>query len=436
MRNIKSEVKELHNELESMLKKDGRDTINVQPHVYVIELESLKRMYGLTTTQAKRVANNVILFGKDWEAQGIGGYDIFGTTYIAFMYKRPGVTKSSTNIFNSSQFNELHKNVRESLTKLSKEASSIGVDKGHFMSSAAIESRMLAIDKLASKGTYSEQAIGYVRGQASTAASTIYNRIRIAIQKNIKARRLNIGMDLVQNYKGPNQEMEGQFVVFITPQPEDLNRNILGPLEKEYPKLLERLVNNRIHTLLDVRGSPSFLEIIGMIFDAFFVGISGFIKERGLFKVPNSFKHKASAKSNLTTKPKVNIVKGGAMDGPSAPSISKSTKEIPGNLQALLNAQLTSQIRKNMGDGTAIDVLNWRTGRFGHSAAVTAVVRTRKDHIMIFYNYMKYPYATFDPGGAQYKSTRRGPRQIIDQSIRELATQLVYDRFAISTKVN
>lgn len=48
--------------------------------------------------------------------------------------------------------------------------------------------------------------------------------------------------------------------------------------------------------------------------------------------------------------------------------------------------------------------------------------------MQIDYTYMKYPYQTFEPGFAQ-GSTFRDPRLLIGQSIRELATQIMNEKF-------
>jgi|WetSurSiteA1Bulk_404760.scaffolds.fasta_scaffold17150_2 hypothetical protein len=99
-------------------------------------------------------------------------------------------------------------------------------------------------------------------------------------------------------------------------------------------------------------------------------------------------------------------------------------------LQSLINAQLHDRIRANMGTGYSTDVLNYRTGRFAKSAKVTAInkIGTKLD---TYFNYMKYPYATFAPGGRQYKGDRRDPEKLISKSIREIAIQMVQKQFLI-----
>jgi hypothetical protein len=101
------------------------------------------------------------------------------------------------------------------------------------------------------------------------------------------------------------------------------------------------------------------------------------------------------------------------------------------NLQILLNTRLADQIAKNMGSGERRDILNYRTGRFSGSVSVKSLVLTKEDSINIFYTYMKYPYATFAPGGIQQSPKSRDPNILISKSIREIATELVSNRLKV-----
>lgn len=98
------------------------------------------------------------------------------------------------------------------------------------------------------------------------------------------------------------------------------------------------------------------------------------------------------------------------------------------NLQALLNLALHDQIRKNMGTGTSRDVLNYRTGRFAHSAEVTKMSQSREGMITAFYTYMRNPYGTFSAGGAQGSPRSRDPKTLISKSIREILSTQVKNR--------
>ena len=69
-----------------------------------------------------------------------------------------------------------------------------------------------------------------------------------------------------------------------------------------------------------------------------------------------------------------------------------------------------------------------RTGRFRTSAEVTNVLVGPRGGVNVDYTYMKDPYQTFEPGGAQ-GSTGRDPRRLIGGTIREIAGELMGKKF-------
>ena len=99
------------------------------------------------------------------------------------------------------------------------------------------------------------------------------------------------------------------------------------------------------------------------------------------------------------------------------------------NLQSLLNTRLHDQIRNNMGKGSATEKLNYRTGRFASSANILSLQQS-KEKVIANYTFMRSPYDVFMPEGRLYRPGR-DPEKIINRSIRQLATQLVFDKFKI-----
>jgi len=98
------------------------------------------------------------------------------------------------------------------------------------------------------------------------------------------------------------------------------------------------------------------------------------------------------------------------------------------SLQGLLNAQLTQQIKDNMGTGNRRDILNLRTGRFAESVKVERLSESRKGMITAFYTYMRNPYGTFSDGGRQQYPKTRDPKLLISKSIRQIAESKVSNR--------
>jgi len=110
-------------------------------------------------------------------------------------------------------------------------------------------------------------------------------------------------------------------------------------------------------------------------------------------------------------------------------------RDLKGRFISLLNlknilGRLPEQVAKNMGRGSATDVLNYRTGRFAMSTEATNVSATREGMIQVYYTYMKYPYQTFEPGFAQGK-LGRDPRTLIEGSIRQLLRPYVLNKLQV-----
>ncbi len=93
-------------------------------------------------------------------------------------------------------------------------------------------------------------------------------------------------------------------------------------------------------------------------------------------------------------------------------------------LLAAINTNLTEAIQKNM----VSPALNYRSGRFAESVKLTDISVTQRGFPSIGYTYQKFPYQTFEVGGAQ-GTQARDPRKLIDRSIREVAAQLALGRF-------
>lgn len=98
--------------------------------------------------------------------------------------------------------------------------------------------------------------------------------------------------------------------------------------------------------------------------------------------------------------------------------------ETPTNLKALLQARLHSALRLRMKKPALV----YRTGRLAKSVEVVKLERSPRDRALTVYlRYMKYPYATFEPGGKQ-GSINRNPRTLIANAVRDIAVELMGER--------
>lgn len=97
-----------------------------------------------------------------------------------------------------------------------------------------------------------------------------------------------------------------------------------------------------------------------------------------------------------------------------------------------IRTNLFEAISNNMGNepwpGGQRKILNYRTGRFAATTQLEQLTVSREGMITAYYNYMKYPYQTFEPGYAQGSPESRNPRLLIAKSIRELAAKKVRNK--------
>jgi len=209
----------------------------------------------------------------------------------------------------------------------------------------------------------------------------------------------------------------GGIVVVVTLQTQTLN-NEISKYEKLISKRITEYVSSRefVNDIIVTPGSNSIVQDIEL----------GIIAN--LTNKHSTSKHvkKPSAKSQLDTgKPKVSSSK--VVSNLSKAASTKPTYSLI-SLQNLINQNLQSVISANMGDGSSRNILNLKTGRLAASASVQRMSESRAGMITAFYNYMRNPYQTFEPGYAQGKPVSRDPKLLIAKSIREIAALKVGNR--------
>ena len=102
----------------------------------------------------------------------------------------------------------------------------------------------------------------------------------------------------------------------------------------------------------------------------------------------------------------------------------------PVALTQLLNQALPKELQKNM-TGVYPKSLEYRTGRFAQSAEVTSIVPFPR-MTQIQYTYQKDPYQVFETdSGNPLASAGRDPRRIIGGTIREIAQEIMGEKFGL-----
>lgn len=209
--------------------------------------------------------------------------------------------------------------------------------------------------------------------------------------------------------------------------------------EKVYLSILTNAANldNLANALINTKGSPSLKESIGQNI-ASLIETGTVLKPivtRVTKKSPlSSKKDNVSTENSNILKKVASAIKQAANKVSKTNKIKIQTQVLNSNLvslvslQNLINQHLQSVISANMGDGSSRNILNYRTGRFAASATVERMSQSRAGMITAFYNYMRNPYQTFEPGYRQGSPKSRDPKLLISQSIREIAATRVGNR--------
>lgn len=210
-----------------------------------------------------------------------------------------------------------------------------------------------------------------------------------------------------------NDKLATLNAVLVIPQERLSNRELYSPKEKAAAKRLldklNRFVLKEASLLPESRKSPSFIEELEDTLVS--AVLTGKVTKK---KVTKSVTTTSKSKSKNRKIPVVNYRLRGI----------KGNFTSTVNIEKLIKSLLFETIKKNM----ASPALNYRTGRFARSVELKNLVYdNRSNQLTAFLTYMKYPYATFEPGG-RMGSIDRSPTLLLDRSIREIAKSLTSAR--------
>lgn len=240
--------------------------------------------------------------------------------------------------------------------------------------------------------------------KANIALKSLYD-IQASMQYNFK----NIAPEI----KTKTQNVLGKGYIVVTLHTATKNNQFSKKEKALYDKLVAEAVLSLDVT--NVPGSNTIIEDVGALVAN---SISG-------GKKPLK-KHKEQNATIVIKKSRRIPLKSFGIQGPKVEEI-KPQENLVG-LQTIINNSLHDQIKRNMGTGNSRKVLNYKTGRFARSAIIERISQSKTGLISAFYNYMKYPYATFSDGGIQQYPKTRDPKLLISKSIRELAAPIVGSR--------
>jgi hypothetical protein len=208
-------------------------------------------------------------------------------------------------------------------------------------------------------------------------------------------------------------------IIFVLPQTQTFNSKYLAPIEYRISKQAMAFAENKA---LELRSSPSLKDFIE---DTIIDEIIGVKKTRRLRQSISAVDGKATPISNtklsISGTKQLITKRQTTRKAPLRNAVGQFTSVT--SIQALMQAALYDTIKKNM----VSPALNFRTGRFAESVKLQKISADRNGSLIAFLTYMKYPYATFEPGFGQ-GSTERNPKLLIDRSVREIALKLVTAR--------
>ena len=148
-------------------------------------------------------------------------------------------------------------------------------------------------------------------------------------------------------------------------------------------------------------------------------------------KTPKKQTGKTKTYGEKSKKGVTNLKKGRKAPSPGKPRQSRNPDVSPIALKSLLQKALPDAIARKM---TGPPTLQYQTGRFAKSAEIMDIAPMNKS-VEIRYDYMQDPYRVFELGsGSPLASRNRDPREIIGGTIRELAQQIMGNKFLIRTK--
>jgi hypothetical protein len=219
--------------------------------------------------------------------------------------------------------------------------------------------------------------------------------------------------------KADNSSLPSGTITLVV-QPRDVNSTLSLEESKLYRSFLNSIVKNL--NLPEIPGSNTLKQDAVQYYkDKFVTSVTG-------KKKANVKKH-SPAKGSVKVGSESKKNKVATFKNTDLITSSKTVPEVDLlGLQNLMDQQLQDVVAANMGDGTQENILNYRTGRFANSVNVERLTISKQGMITAFYNYMKYPYATFSAGGRQSSPKSRDPKLLIARSIREIAQEVVTNK--------
>ena len=295
-----------------------------------------------------------------------------------------------------------------------------------------------------SKGDKFGQQIGHADTETGGVASSslrLLSAERLINSGNLKKEDKQLLKNIVQTLKSnveltishedvvdSNGNLKKEYIPVLTYQAAWTNQEQSNDTETGLIESFQR-------SLGDIATNKSSLSLAEKIASVIFYNVAGKPlrnkKTKGRKNKIEKSSSKGKEKQTFKKKSSVPVVKGSGIKAALLKTAKAKKRSSAGSelfsLAVLLNKQLPSTVRKNMGPPGLENV----TGRFANSVRITDISKTSQGYPSIGYTYNKTPYQVFEVGmgRAGWATTERDPRKLIDRSIREIAANMAIGRF-------
>lgn len=267
----------------------------------------------------------------------------------------------------------------------------------------ALYATVKSIDKITDPG---EATLEKVLATLEAAAEEGFS-VKASITKDVNILKGTQGSISLEIENKALNQLKGQLAARMGMVFKKVVEGNLGPFEKLFEDV----------DITTIKGSPTIREDIA---EELVEGIDPKRKRRSKKSTDTSKVHKGGAPAGKLKRPKKKKIR--------KPNLQVSRQKGPGSaplaLLGILNQQLPERVRRNMNSPRLVN----RTGRFAGSVKITDMSVTAQGFPSIGYTYAREIYETFELGNKQ-GSVDRDPRRLIDQSIREIASQFAIGRF-------
>lgn len=422
-----SSVEDLLKNILDINSKYLRDTVNLEISTILESSEDFTKSYGAVITKFQDALNEAVQSGaNNFTIKNTLNEDVTFKTSTAKSVMEGKVPEGQGGVKYGTYFNLYSKLIPE-LSQM--------WQLGHKSASVVTLRIAASIDKLRKEEKPNQALIQelviLLNASREIDSITANSKFTLAQTYDILARLIKEPSELNASIE---QEMnvfkESEAKLILEFESKALNQ-IKGSAQSILGSLTTRLIKGKIDSvvkgvkkvdLTELTASPSFFaELKKLILDSVDPKIT-----------PKDKKRKSYVSASGSSGPSVKKLPRLRKAPPAAPPRQGVTAEAPSfigvrSVLSYINARLPETVRSKMD----YPRLENRTGRFASSTELLSITPTPKGFPSLAYTYQKNPYQVFEKGRGKFPwaTPFRDPRTIIEESIREIAREVIEGRF-------